>query len=187
MANPLLDRVLPKDSADRSQVIEFQGKVGDFERLSGIVENDLGNLEPAQRPRKWRDGPVQTRLEFGWVDAGNEWPAVDGTIDAGLTLVCQRCLEPFRMPVEASFRMVFTAPEGDTETLSGYDNWELDEDTVRPIDIVEEALVMTLPLAPVHGSIEDCGPVAGQISKEKQDTVRPFANLRAQLDEMKDE
>jgi uncharacterized protein len=185
MANPLLDRVLPIESADRSQVIEFKGKVGDFKRLSGIVEDDLGGLEPAQRPEKWRDGPVQTRLEFGWVDAGGELPAVEGRIDAGLTLVCQRCLEAFQMPVKTSFRMVFTAPDGDTGSLSGYDSWELEEDTVRPMDVVEEVLVMALPLAPVHGSIEDCGPLARRIADDEPDTVKPFADLRTQLDELK--
>jgi uncharacterized protein len=184
MANPLLDRVLPKESADRSQVIDFKGSVGDFERLSGIVEKDLGSLEPAQRPRKWRDSPVVTRLKFGWVDAGNELPAVDGRIDAELTLVCQRCLEAFRMPVGTSFRMVFQAPDGDSGQLTGFDSWELEEETVRPMDIVEEALVMALPLAPVHESIEACGPVAARIAEDKPETVKPFADLRKQLDEL---
>ena len=187
MANPLLDRVLPSESADRSQVIEFEGKLEDFERLSGIVESDLDSLESAERPREWRDSPVRTRLAFSWVDAGSEWPAVDGSVDAGLTLVCQRCLEAFRLPVGTTFRMVFSAPGADAAALSGYDCWELDEDTVRPMDIVEEALVMALPLAPVHESVRDCGPVAGRIPDEKPESVRPFADLRTQLDELKEE
>jgi hypothetical protein len=44
---------------------------------------------------------------------------------------------------------------------------------------------MALPLAPVHESIEDCGPVAVEIADKKPDTVKPFADLRKQLEESK--
>ena len=186
MANPLLDRVLPKDSADRSQVIEFKGKVADFGRLSDIVEKDLISLEPAQIPGKWRDNPVRTRLEFGWVNADRDVAAVDGRIDAELTMVCQRCLEAFQMPVGTTFKMVFAGPETESESPDGYDIWTLDDDTVRPLDIVEEAMVMALPLAPAHDSIDNCGPLAARIADEMPDTVKPFADLRAQLDKQKD-
>ena len=48
MANPLLDRALPEELADRRQVFELKGKIEDFPRLVEIVEADL----EMQRPRR---------------------------------------------------------------------------------------------------------------------------------------
>ena len=41
MGNPLRDRALPEELADRSQVFELKGKLDDFGRLVEIVEADL--------------------------------------------------------------------------------------------------------------------------------------------------
>jgi uncharacterized protein len=185
MSNPLLDRVLPQELAERRQVIEFKGKVDDFERLREIVEADLGSIDLANRPRTWRDAPVETRLEFAWLDPNRGRPAATGEVRASVTAVCQRCLEAFVMPIDISIRIVFADRAAADEALmeSDAETWELDEDTVRPLDIVEESVIMALPLAPVHASSSECGPLAGSIAVSAPDKVRPFADLKTRMDE----
>ena len=57
-------------------------------------------------------------------------------------------------------------------------------EAIRLMDVVEESVVMALPLAPLHASTSDCGALAEQIAGSATDTVRPFADLRAQMDKM---
>ena len=98
-----------------------------------------------------------------------------------LSLVCQRCLEPVEVPVsvERSFRFV-----PDEEVAAAQDE-ESEEDVLAlsrsfdAVELVEDELLMEIPLAPAH---ETCPPVKlalGDASFENA-TVRqenPFASL----------
>lgn len=182
MTNPLFDRVLPADLADRAQVIEIEGEVGDFSRLAGIVEADLATLTEGDRLRNWEAIPVTGRLAFEWVDAERTLPAVRGRLTTRLAAVCQRCLEAFELPLDTAFDILFTGTSVAEQGLEDFDTWELGEDPVRLLDVVEEALIMALPLAPVHISGDACGPLAGRIPLDAPEKVRPFADLRSQLE-----
>jgi uncharacterized protein len=189
MANPLLENVLPADLADRGQVIEKVGEIGDFERLVEVVEKELLASDDMGRPRNWRHWPVDVALRFGRLGAESARPRVSGTVRTTIPLVCQRCLGCFELPLEVSINLVLVAPVepgADREDEAGYEVWELDSDTIRVADIVEEALIMALPLAPVHRSREECGPLAGRIGQDKPETARPFADLRSQMEKARD-
>ena len=182
MGNPLRDRRTPLELAASGQVIEFSEKISDFERLAAIVEGDLESLDPDKLPSGWRDSLVSGRLSFSFADAQNRLPMLEGRVTAMLDSVCQRCLEPFEMPLAVDLRLLL----GDDESASMSDDdleiWELDEDTFRPLDLVEEALIMAMPLSAMHGTAEACGgyePAGEQVER----TTRPFAALRTQLDQ----
>ena len=183
MANPLLDRVQPAELAERRQIVEFEGKVDDFERLTSIVDADLAALEAPLRPARWAEKPVSVRLAFSWLDADRKVPSVTGAASTVLSAVCQRCLEPFEMPVDTTFNILFSDDEQDDAELEapGFESWTLDDGAARLHDIVAESLVMALPLAPVHSAAADCGPLAGSLTRAAAETTRPFADLRAQM------
>lgn len=182
MANPLLDRVSPAELADRSQVFDLKGSVGDFDRLVGIVESEL-EAEPGAGPAgDWRKAVVETGLSFAWLDTNRKLPSVTGSVSTRLAVVCQRCLEVFEMPLETDVRVVFTDAGSGDRDLRDFDAWEMENDTLRIKDIVEEALVMALPLAPAHESLDDCGPLATKITTNTPEKTRPFADLRAQME-----
>jgi uncharacterized protein len=183
MANPLLERALPAELAERGQVIEFKGSVGQFERLNAVVEADLAALDRSARLPDPVEMPVSVRLEFSWLDAERRVPAMSGSASLVLGAVCQRCLEPFEMPVETSFGMLFADDESDDAALDapGFETWMLDDGGIRVQDVVEESLVMALPLAPVHKTPGDCGSLAGKLAAAAPETVRAFADLRAQM------
>lgn len=186
MANPLFDRVRPAELAGRGQNIEFKGEIANFGRLVEIVEAELAAVSEELRPREWRTAPVDIRLDFGWVDTAGRMPAVTGRVSARVPAVCQRCLGAFELSLEAPVRMLLVRPDaesGDSADLAGYEVWELDEDTLRPLDIVEESLVMTMPLAPVHESEDSCGALAEVVAADGPDTLRPFADLRLRMEE----
>ena len=91
------------------------------------------------------------------------------------------------MPLDTSFGLALV-PMGDadgdeTRLPAGYEAWELSGDTVRPIDILDEALVMALPMAPKHSARDEC--VAFATGPAETDAVTPFATLRARMAEKK--
>ena len=185
MGNPLRDRRTPSEWAASGQVIEITEKIGDFKRLAGIVEADLGTLEPDRMPSGWRDAAVRGQLSFGFADAQQRMPALDGRLDATVDVVCQRCLEPFRLPLEADLRLLFGAGPTDVagdEGYEGYEVWELDEERLRPMDLVEEVLIMALPLAALHVDDAACAGPAIEV-EEQGSTIRPFAALKAQMED----
>ena len=62
--------------------------------------------------------------------------------------------------------------------------WELDEHAVRPQDIVEELLIMAMPLSAMHDNMTECKALASADSsadEEIEELVNPFANLRSQM------
>lgn len=181
MANPLLDRVLPEDLAERGQAFELQGKIEDFRRLIEIVEADLKSVAVQIRPREWRAAPVNIRLGFGWADARREIPALEGEISTDIVAVCQRCLEPFELPLRTTLKMLLLKTADATALQDEFEIWEVEGDEIRPLDIVEEALIMALPLSAVHQSRDLCGPLAENVTDENKETVRPFADLRSQM------
>lgn len=181
MANTLLDRALPEELADRCQAFELEGKIEDFQRLVEIVEADLDVLAAEFRPRNWRAAPVNIRLGFAWLDTRREIPVLEGEISTDIAAVCQRCLEPFELSLETKLKMLLLKTPAATTPQDEFEIWEVEGDAVRPLDIVEEALIMALPFSAVHPSIDLCGPLAQKVAEESRKTVRPFADLRSQL------
>lgn len=183
MVNPLLERAPPKVFAERGQVIEKNEKLDLFPRLTEAVEADLARLAGAAAEDAWRQRPVAFRLAFGFADTEHDLPALEGRAEVEIPAVCQRCLERFELPLGTDFRLLFSGPGGRGGATLDYEVWELEEGLVRPLDVLDEALVMALPFAARHASEAECGPLASE-AKEASDAgeaVRPFANLRAQM------
>lgn len=183
MASPLTDRARPTQLAEIGQVIETKGKLSDLDRLKEAVDADIASLGPGARPKKWREAPIDIRLAFGWADARQRIPALEGQISARIDAVCQRCLEPFELSLHAQLKLLLLMPGGSATAFEEYEIWETAEDTVRPLDIVDEALIMAMPFSPVHDDATKCGALAEKLLKRNQGTVRPFADLKLQMRE----
>jgi len=175
MGNPLQQRRTPQELAAVGQVIEIKNKVSDFERLGEAIARDLRALHGDNPLPAWRDSLVCGRLNFGFADAQGKLPAVRGHAAVDVWAVCQRCLRPFSLPLRVELRLMF----GDV-AADGYEHWELDDGTLCPADLVDEALVMALPFAAMHDADNDC--VALTVAGEKPAPMKtPFANLKTQM------
>ena len=180
MANPLRDRRTAAEWAADGQDIDFAKKLSFFGRLASIVEEDLAALEAAKMPANWRDSVVSGKLEFGFADPQRRVPAVVCEMTATVDAVCQRCLEAFRLPLQTEAELLLLALEETAEGYEDHEVWELDGDTLRPLDIVEEMLIMALPFAAMHTDTESCRALSASADDEEKRTT-PFAALRAQM------
>jgi hypothetical protein len=179
MVNLLRDHRSPQDLAASGQVIEFNEKLSDFSGLAEIVDADLSALGADKLPPNWRESAVTGLLSFGFADGQSPLPTLVGRLAVTIDAVCQRCLEPFRLPVIADVELVFDDGRTAAGKDSSFEVWELAEETVRPLDIVEEILIMALPFAAMHPDVNCAGQVADIV--EELQTTKPFANLKSQM------
>lgn len=107
-------------------------------------------------------------------------PYLELRVDAQLPLQCQRTLQRFLFPVHVVQRFGLARDEADEAALPpGYELLLVDEDGgMRPLDLVEDELILAIPVVPVQpGSeaVERDWPV----STEEEARVNPFSGLAA--------
>lgn len=101
-------------------------------------------------------------------------------VEAGLPLQCQRSLQRFVLPVKATQRLGLIREEAEEAGLpEGYEPLLMpDHGLVRPLDLVEDELVLAIPVVPVAPGSEaveaEWGATEDELSK-----ASPFAALAA--------
>ena len=91
-----------------------------FPRLNDAVAADMASLAADAAPKKWRHAPIDIRLAFGWADARREIPALEGQISARIDAVCQRCLEPFELSLNAQLKLLLLEPQCEVTAVEEY-------------------------------------------------------------------
>ena len=181
MGNPLHERRSAAEWSAGSQVIEIAESISSFEQMTAIVEADLAALDAAKIPAGWRRAVVSGRLEFGFADAQQLLPMVKCRVEVSIDAVCQRCLEPFQFPLEAEADLLLLALEQDADGYEEYEVWELEEKFLRPLEIVEEMLIMAMPFSAMHVESVACKALSSAKNESAEEMTTPFAALRKQM------
>lgn len=120
--------------ADAGASLDYAIPLAEFPRLQGQLMPDPG--EATGRVRFSREGGAAV--------------AALG-VHANPTLVCQRCLAPLRLPVDAEVKVALVGDAEEAERVSA------DLETVLAPghrislrDLVEEELLLSIPLVPLH-------------------------------------
>lgn len=144
----------------------FEGRVplASLERLAGLLVD--------------AEGDVVFSLEFDRDSLGVPYVGLDVT--AELPLLCQRTLERFLLPVHLDHRMGLMRDESEEPSLPpGYEPFLVDESgELRALDLVEDELILAIPVVPVMPGTEaveqEWGGPAGESERPN-----PFAALSA--------
>jgi uncharacterized protein len=110
-------------------------------------------------------------------------PAGELSVTADAVLTCQRCLGPLRRTLESSSRLAFVAREdapvpADHEAIAG------DPERVDLAALVEDELLLSLPLIATHRAGEECLVPELPLARDAdaaaltQERRRPFAGLK---------
>jgi uncharacterized protein len=100
------------------------------------------------------EGTVRYRLEFGRDEMDVAYLKLD--VETELPLVCQRSLETFRLPVVIDERLGLIAREQDEAELgSGYEPLLVESGEVNLADVIEDELILAVPVVPVAPGSED--------------------------------
>ncbi len=125
------------------------------------------------------EGACSYALEFGH-DEILKVSYVDLSIDTALPLTCQRSLQRFLLPVSIKQRLGLIRNEDEESALpEEYEALLVPEDgQLRPLDLVEDELVLAVPVVPLSPEGEavnrDWAP-----TEEEQSKANPFAALAA--------
>lgn len=95
------------------------------------------------------DGEVDVTLEFG-IDA-QRVKFVRGSLRGSLPLVCQRCLQAMSYPVDIEVSLGLVESEAEAERLpEAYEPLVVDEASMSLKGVVEDELMLALPIVPLH-------------------------------------
>jgi uncharacterized protein len=109
-------------------------------------------------------GSVTARFQFQ--QKQGQCVTVEIQYQAAPQLVCQRCLEPFTMRLAQTSMLALIEP-GDSEDYApeGYEPFLMEEPKVQPVALLEDELIMALPLVARHFDKKDCGPLAERVTR----------------------
>ena len=104
-------------------------------RLASSLEDNAGDIDVA--------------LKFDVDASGIAW--MEGHLTGTLPLCCQRCMQTLLMPIDTTFRLAMVESESEIERLGEqYEPLLLDDSLVSVVELVEDELLLALPIVPKH-------------------------------------
>ncbi len=152
--------------AETGRVLEGEIPLVGMKRLTDLLLDDGGD--------------VSVKLEFSVDNEGLH--VLHGRITSSLELICQRCLDGMVLEIDSDFHLAFV-PEGkvEAEVPEHYEPFMLDGELIYLQDIIEDELILALPIVPKHS--HQCIELDADADEQKVDEVltsteeNPFAVL----------
>ena len=131
--------------ADREAVLSGEIELRQLTRLRACVHSARGT--------------IQTSLKFH--RHANSSVAVDLAFDTVLGLTCQRCLEPLVQNVSERLSLTLLEPGSMGGEVANEDEAVvLTDGKFNPAALLEDELILSLPISPRHTELEECGNMA---------------------------
>ncbi|MFP8968395.1 YceD family protein [Pokkaliibacter sp. CJK22405] len=131
-------RINPRKWAEKGSSWTGELPLSQFTRLTGALQDS--------------EGQVKASVEFGVDEERIRYMKCD--LSASVKMTCQRCLTPVELTVETSCSLGIVWHEEAAENLpSHYDPMIVSEETAEILPVLEDELIISLPIVPVH---EDC-------------------------------
>jgi uncharacterized protein len=153
--------------ADRQAEVAFEIPLDQMPRVREQFASAAGRVH----------GVARFRREAGFRVAEVE-------MSGNAQLECQRCLEPMHVPINSSAHVALIVSESEADRVpQEFETVHVPENRIRVRDLVEEELLLTLPISPLHEEQEECGGGSEESKPEAQpdapapDTQRPFERL----------
>ncbi|MEH6822581.1 MAG: YceD family protein [Motiliproteus sp.] len=127
-----------RQAADQGRILGGDIMLLKLERLSGYLVDS--------------DGAVNVSMTFGVDEERIRY--VKGCASATVRMLCQRCLEPVTLELEAEINLGIVADDEAAKQLPRYyDPYIVNEPRQDVYQLIEEELILTLPLIAQH---QDC-------------------------------
>ena len=167
MRRALPERIVPSRQAAAGGTLQGVVTLAQLPRLQGLLAsgNDPG-----------------TELEVGLevVPDAQKRLVLRGRISGRLGLQCQRCLGPMSWDFSLDLAQHIVQNEAEASLLDEDADFLLaPDDSVSPRQVVEDEVILALPLIPRHEDDAECGAIpviAGAAPDEKRRS--PFADLK---------
>lgn len=110
---------------------------------------------------------------------------IQGSINAAFKVICQRCNAPMQMNLDIAVKVSPVLSDEEAEKLpKGYDPLLLTGDTISLITMVEEEILLGIPIVPKH-SLKECKVKSSELQEfeEEEEKPNPFRDLKKLLRE----
>jgi len=158
----------PLKYADQNRVLEGQVEVLQLPRLVEVLAGDRGT--------------VQVRLEFDRDE--QRIRVLKGQLDTQVDMTCERCLDVVSKTIHTEFELGIVLTDEDAKQLPGrYEPLLVDPETLELRDVIEEELILSLPMFAYHESCagdykqEDSGNADESDSEQVIERKNPFSVL----------
>lgn len=95
------------------------------------------------------EGEIKIALRFGKDSEG--YSCLTGQLMAPVQVVCQRCSQPMQLSVEGDIRLgLVSSAEAAVQLPTYYEPLIVTEKAMSLAEIIEDELILALPLSPVH-------------------------------------
>jgi uncharacterized protein len=163
--------------SDLVNAVELAGRSATLER----------SLDLARLPRLVEAGALEgtraeARLTFGKFEKRT---TVEVSVEGSLVLPCQRCLRPCECPLDETALLIVVADDRE-EVPGGFEPVLGDAERLSVTELVEEQMLLGMPLVPMHEDEDGCLDAAAPVTAVEKDSTaedkqKPFANLRELL------
>lgn len=164
---------------DRVDAVELAGRAAIVERRL-----DLDRMSRLAEAGALAGTSVHARLAFDTFDGH---PTVAVHVEGVVVLACQRCLRPCTSTIDETATLAIVS-SGDEEVPGGHEPLLGDAGHLSLGELIEEQVLLGLPLVAMHADVAQCAvhrPAEADGADASEEKQRPFANLRALLDEGK--
>lgn len=171
MSGRLPQYVQPARLAETGGVIRGSLRVAEMSRLAEILHDT--------------EGTVDVDLEFGIDEVGTRY--IRGHLRTVLHLTCQRCLQALVSPLDVPVSLGLGIPGRSGDLPERYEVLALEEPNLELAELVEDELMLALPVVPMH-AVDECEYDSGVIAVPEEDhedaaaeRQRPFKDLAGLL------
>jgi len=129
-------------------------------------------------------GDGEAQAEFAFTRLPEGLAGCEMEVTGVVRLRCQRCLETFDETLHSTTRLAFVATEEEAgQVPEGYEAVAAEEGRIDLGELVEDELLLSLPVVALHGAATQCAGTARQAGGEERvespaETHRPFAQLQ---------
>ena len=153
--------------SEQKQAFSGAVQLGDLSRLSPLLSRSEGRAE----------------YQFLFSRDQHRRPLIEGHVEAQLWQQCQRCLGEMSIDVDSDFRLVVVQGLDEAEQLDAeFDPLLAEEGEIRLISLVEDELLLSLPVVPLHAECEGI-QYDDDVTHAEEPRDNPFAALKALKDQ----
>lgn len=149
-------------------------------RIEGELAGESFTRLRAQRHPGVGPEPVHVQLEFERTPHGVR--LLHGTFRTRMLVTCQRCLGPLPLALEVHPLLVLLGPSEAPPTTDEEADTLVVEGRIDLAELVENELLLAMPMFPVHQDGECAAPGAPPEAEAGSDEGNPFAALRGLKD-----
>lgn len=146
--------------AARRATLVGEIKLSDLPRLSEYLYSTRGWQDREQAS----ESVVRVELAFGTRQLGLH--TLNLRYEAALNVICQRCLELYELEISNRVEFAVLTSESSlaAELASRDEPLVLEKDErICPAELVEDELIISVPLAPKHAKLDQCAARAEEI------------------------